>query len=248
MSTGFWLNNDGLPLQFGTQKAIPEMGGDYLMYGENREIEIYIAPAGFTVGSGMQVPALPTTFSGTTTPIAAGIQSMTTLFPLQITAPVTTSSGGLGLVLTNTQLYIDQVDLEVLVGVSAGTGGATGLTGIGLAYAISPPAGTAATFAQVAPNAGVQLMGAATNAKLATGMHYTWYADGSEFGTGTPPTAGSWLGNVPLVTSFQNAVSGALPNQAFISVLASGGTFSGTTATGLLRLRVRYNIYGAISY
>lgn len=240
MSTGFWLNQDGLALQFGTQKAIPELGGDYVAFGPNRVIETYISLATATWGTGQQVPALPSSFSGTTTPIAAGIQSMTQLFPLQGTAPVTAATSGNGLLLVNPQLYIDQIDLEVLVGASAGTGGATGLTGIGLALTTS---GSSAAFVQVTPNAGVQLVGATSNAQMGVGKHYTWYADGTASGTSSPPTAGSWLGNVPLVT---NSIT-PLPVNAFISALATGGTYSGTTAAGLLKLRISYNIYGAIN-
>lgn len=242
MVAGFWYNNDGLPLQYGTQKAIPELGGDYVMYGESREVETYIALAGFTVETGnMQVPGIPSSFTGTSTPIAAGIQSMTNLFPLQLTAPTLTASGGNGLILGNPQLWIDQVELEVLVAANAGTGGATGLTGIGL---VTTNPGTPATFVQCTPNAGVQLVGAITNANLTAGKRWTFYPDGSVFGSTNPPTAGSWLGNVPLVT---NAIT-PLPTNAWISTLAAGGTYSGTTAAGLLKLRVRYNYYGNIAY
>lgn len=241
MVAGFWVNQDGLPLQYGVQKAIPELGGDYVMYGENREIETYISLATTTFGSGQQIPALPNGFLGTSFPINAGVQSMTTMFPLQITAPVTAASSGNGLLITNPQVYIDRVDLEVLVGASAGTGGATGLTGIGL---VTTTSGASAAFVQITPNAGVQLVGAISNAQMGVGKHYTWYADGTAFGTASPPTAGSWLGNVPLVT---NAIT-PLPQEAQISALATGGTYSGTTAAGLLKLRIRYNIYGNINY
>ncbi len=48
MVAGTWTNQDGLYLQFGTQKAIPEIGGDYLAYGSNRIYEQYI-PLGTTL-------------------------------------------------------------------------------------------------------------------------------------------------------------------------------------------------------
>lgn len=35
-----WMNNDGLFLQYGTEKAVPTTGGDYCMPGELREIEV----------------------------------------------------------------------------------------------------------------------------------------------------------------------------------------------------------------
>lgn len=56
-----WLNNDGLFLQFGTDKAIPEVGGDYKSYGELRETELLI--------------------DLTTLTASAVIQSNTTFFP-----------------------------------------------------------------------------------------------------------------------------------------------------------------------
>lgn len=250
MSAGFWINNDGLAVQYGTQKVIPELGGDFLMYGENREVEAYISIGQTTFGQGgpnsFTIPALPGSFTGTSTPIAAGIQSMTTLFPLQLTPPILTASGGNGLLLTTTQLWIDQIDLEVLVTASAGAGTATALTGIGL-VTTNPTSnsGVASAFVQVTPNPGVQLLGAGAGAaftNLTSGKHWTYYSDGSTFGSATPPTAGSWLGNVPQVT---NTIT-PLPTNAWISTIANG-TITGTTAAGLLKLRIRYNIYGSIS-
>jgi hypothetical protein len=245
MSSGFWVNQDGLPLQFGTQKAIPEQGGDWLMYGENREVETYI-PLGVTQIGGtaaVPFPGLPSTFTGTGTPagttLSAGIVSMTTMFPLMDTAPVTTSTAGGVLAITQPQLFIDQIDFEVVIPAVAGTGGATGLTGIGL-VAINP---ATQAFVQIGPNAGLQLLGAATTAKMAAGMHYTWYADGTAFGTGTPPVAGAWLGNVPLMTGFAPVVE-----KAYISAICSGGPYTGTNAGGLNKLRVRYNYYGSINF
>lgn len=42
MAQGSWLNPDGLLLQYGTQKANPEQGGDYLAYGATRVMEVMI--------------------------------------------------------------------------------------------------------------------------------------------------------------------------------------------------------------
>lgn len=60
MTSGNWLNKDGLFLQFGTAKATPEVGGEYLSYGANRIVEVLIDL---------------TTLTGT-----AAIQSNTTIF------------------------------------------------------------------------------------------------------------------------------------------------------------------------
>lgn len=64
MVGGNWLNNDGLYIQYGTTKAIPEVAGDYLSYGDTREIELTITPSTLT-----------------TTPV---IQSNTTFFPSNV--------------------------------------------------------------------------------------------------------------------------------------------------------------------
>lgn len=62
MSAGVWNNNDNLTLFYGTQKAVSEQGGDFLSYGDTREIEVLI----------------PDMTKLTTLPL---IQSFTTFFP-----------------------------------------------------------------------------------------------------------------------------------------------------------------------
>jgi hypothetical protein len=59
MVGGTWLNPDGLFVQFGTNKAIPEVAGDYLSYGDTREIEATIVLSTLTA-------ATPTVISNTT--------------------------------------------------------------------------------------------------------------------------------------------------------------------------------------
>lgn len=250
MVAGYWTNQDGLPLQFGTQKVIPEIGGDFVLWGENREAEWLINLGTTSYGNSVvQNPALPATasLSYTGTPIQAGIVSMTTLFPLMPPAitgdsiPPAGSSAGI-LSILQPHLWIDQVDLEVLVAGNAGTGGGTGLTGLGL-VTINPTA-SPTQFVQVAPNAGVQFVGAITQTQIGTvGRHWTWYSDGTAFGTSSPPTAGSWLGNVPACT---NAFT-PLPQNGFLQASCTGGTYTGTSAAGLLKLRVRYCYYGTIN-
>jgi hypothetical protein len=240
MSSGFWANQDGLPVQFGTLKAQPEIGGDYLVYGETREIETYVALVPFQLGTGgVTVPAVPTgAFVGTGTPIQAGIQSMTTMFPLQITAPVVTLTSGT-LLLTNTQVFLEEVTVETLVGATGGTSINMGL--------VTTTSGTSAGFVQVTPNAGTQILSTFPIASMATaGQRATFNAAGSTAGfqwaAAAPTTttgAGSWLGNVPLVT---NAIT-PLPNQAFLSTYATGAF-----TNGLIKVRIRYTLYGNIGY
>jgi hypothetical protein len=236
MVAGFWLNQDGLPLQFGTQKAIPEVGGDYLVYGETREIEQLIPLVPMAMGTGgIQVPAPPTSFSGTSTPIAAGIQSLTDIIPLQIT-PVTTVSGGV-LTFTTNQLFFEQIEVDTIVGATGGTSISVGLA------CVNPAAGPAA-YVQVTPNAGVQLVNGLLIANMATSGQKAIFTQPGSTGLllSSPGSAiaggGSWLGSVPLVT---NALT-PLPSKAYISTIATG-----TFTSGLIKLRLRYTMYGNIS-
>lgn len=61
MVAGSWLDNDGKFRQYGTSKAVPETGGDFLAYGDVRQIEVTIDLTTLT-----------------TSPLA---QSFTTFFP-----------------------------------------------------------------------------------------------------------------------------------------------------------------------
>jgi hypothetical protein len=245
MVAGFWVNQDGLPLQFGTQKPIPELGGDYLVYGETREIEQYICLGATSFGNNaLQVPALPSSFSGTSTPIAAGIQSMTNLVPLQVTAPVTVASSGGVLTVANPQIQWDMVEVETLIAANAGSGGATGIT-VGL-VTMNP---ATQAFVQVTPNAGTQIIKSLLNAQMTAGNRLTWYPDATVFGTAIGSSvAGDWMGTttkgtqIPLVT---NSIT-PLPNNAWISAIAAGGTYTGSSGGGLLKLRLRYTVYGTI--
>jgi hypothetical protein len=246
MVAGQWYNQDGLYLQFGTQKQVPEIGGDYLVYGETREIEQYIAlvptqwgnPA--TPGtSPFVIAAAPTSFSGTSTAAAAGIQSLTTLMPLQGTLPTGLTSGTI--ILNNTQLFIEEVTVETLVAATGGTSLA-----VGLVTSSQLPGSPNSTFVQVTPNAGVQLINTLAIASMGTVGERVSFTAPNTTGlrwdtatTATGSTSGQWMGNVPLVT---NAIT-PLPQSAWISSIATG-----TFTSGLIKLRVRYTIYGNISF
>src|SRR5208282_1305079 len=67
MVAGNWLKYDGLYLQYGTQKALPEYGGDYIVYGSTRELEVLISLGAMVIGSptgNIATAALPTSFQG----------------------------------------------------------------------------------------------------------------------------------------------------------------------------------------
>lgn len=55
MVAGNWLNGDGLFVQYGTSKAVPTTMGDYLSYGETREIEFTVTFAPNLVPAGQYV-------------------------------------------------------------------------------------------------------------------------------------------------------------------------------------------------
>jgi hypothetical protein len=237
MSTGFWLNQDGLPLQFGVSKAVPTSAGDYLIYGETREMEAIIPLVPMAMGANaVQMPAPPVTFSGTSTPIAAGITSLSNIIPLQIT-PVTTVSGGV-LTFTTNQLFFEQVEVDTIVGATGGTSVAIGLVA-------ANPAATPAAYVQITPNAGTQIIKNLLIANITTsGQKTTWNLPGStgiQSGAAANNTiagGGDWLGTVPLVT---NALT-PLPAKAYMSTIATGAF-----TNGLIKVRLRYTLYGNIS-
>lgn len=249
MVSGQWYNQDGLLLNYGTGKQVPELGGDYVVYGDVRELEMYIplVPTQFgqpaTPGTNpFTVPAIPTSFSGTGTAIQAGIVSQTLFFPLQSSpAPTGLTSGTI--ILNQPQLFIEEVVVETLIGATGGTS-----IQVGLVTTNQLPGTPNATFVQVTPNAQGQLVNGLLTASMATPGQRTIFttataATGFNMGTTTPGTSvagnGAWIGNCPVPT---NAIT-PLPQSAWISAIASG-----TFTSGLLKLRVRYNMYGNISF
>jgi len=60
MSIGSYLNDDGLLIQYGTQKAIPQDGGDYVTFGSNRVAEVLVDLKSLTTSP--QVQSLTTSF------------------------------------------------------------------------------------------------------------------------------------------------------------------------------------------
>lgn len=230
MVAGTWLNQDGLYLQFGTQKAVPEIAGDFLVYGETREIEHYVGLVPFTFSTGASsivVPAAPTSFVGTTTAAAAGITSLTTLVPTQTTAVQNTLTGS-NLVINQPQLFIESCSVTTLVAAAGGTTLSVG------AVVINP---TTQVFVQATPNAQVQYINLLPTAQMAVGMTQLFYQPGST--TDSVPASvaggGSWIGAVPLLTN----VITPLPQNAYISAIAAG-----PYTNGLVKVRIRYNLFG----
>lgn len=80
MAGGNWMNNDGLYVQYGTTKAVPTTMGDYLSYGETREIEFTVTLANTAAGA--------TTILGNTTFVPTGV------FIEQVEMDVETAAAG----------------------------------------------------------------------------------------------------------------------------------------------------------
>lgn len=54
MVGGSWLNGDGLYIEYGTTKTTPETAGDYLVFGDTREIEFTLTPSTLTTSPVIQ--------------------------------------------------------------------------------------------------------------------------------------------------------------------------------------------------
>ena len=283
MAQGSWFNADGLYIQYGTAKAIPDLGGEYMTYGETRCVEVYISLAATTFGNpvtggNVVVGALPSSFVGTSTAataaLSAGIQSLNTFLPLQTIAPILTATAGQGLLLNQEQIWLDRVEFETLVQSNTGSGTtAVGLTGVGLVGVFTPAMTTAVSttglsqFVQITPNTGLQLLGSTPSGAMVNNAKWTFWPSGSTgsatnmtaWPTGssanlTTPTAGVWGGNWPLVTNTQTNPTWSSPQNptglipwAYVSAIASGGQYTGSTAAGLCRMRIFWNKYGIIN-
>lgn len=263
MTAGNWLNYDGLYLQYGTQKAVADMGGAYVMYGPWRVMEFMISPGAMSVSSpsgAANTTALPSSFQGTvasqTAAANTGIIDYTTFFPLQATAPITAASGNV-LSFVSPQIYISQIDFETIVPWSAGGGSGTGLTGIGLVYPL--PSSTVPSWVQTTnpggAGAGVNLLGAITiaNNMLNQGRHWTFFADGTMINLLTSPATpidtnypvpGTFLttdkGSISLTTPAATILPGGIANNAYVSAIVSGGQFTQATAGGLSLFTIKW--------
>jgi hypothetical protein len=253
MVAGSWYNQDGLYLQYGTQKPVPEIGGDYQVYGELRVTEILVplVPMQFTA-AGLQVPAPPTTFSGTTTAQAAGITSLTTFFPLAQVAPVTAASSSL-ITVNAPQIWIESVEVDTMMAVT-GSGSVT--MNMGLATTSQLPGTPNASFVQITSSSlsstGTQILnafpltssGAATlQGGVGAKTYYTGQAGYTYSGAGDAVVAtggGGWVGQFSPLPS--NAIT-PLPQSAWLSTVLSGALTS-----GLLKVRVKYVFFGNINY
>lgn len=107
MVGGNWMNNDGMYLQFGTSKATATTMGDFLSYGDTREIEFTLTPSGLTTSPAIQ---------GNTTFLPTGVFIESIETSVEATAPAGGTSISIGTmradrstVISNTGLLNAQV-------------------------------------------------------------------------------------------------------------------------------------------
>lgn len=259
MIAGNWINYDGLNLNYGTQKTLPEIAGEFGLDGDQRVLEIYLNLAANTVAVGHNVlPAIPqystsaNINANTTTLAAAGIVSDTLLFPTQVYDNSTYwSSGAAQSGVLNPQLFIESVETRTLI---PATGGAATSLNLGLTtLQTGQTSGPSTWIVPIAStmdtaNAYTQILNTFTNAIMRySGQTQFAYpnANGAEYlplsgGAG----AGTWVvnGNVPITTTAQSTATGApLAQSAFLTAGAVSGTYNG----GLLKVRIKYSVYGS---
>lgn len=114
MSSGSWSNSDGLYIQYGTTKAVTEVAGDYVQWGDNRLIEATISLSSLNTSSG--------TIVSNTLFFPAGQNLFIEKVELVSEVPMTTTGSptlSIGLI------QDDRVTVPPAGGTSTGTGGAT---------------------------------------------------------------------------------------------------------------------------
>jgi hypothetical protein len=243
MVSGNWLNYDGLNLNYGTTKALPEIAGDFMTYGDNREIEVYLNLAPNTLNGlpGLLQYSTLLFGSSSTTAAAAGIISETLLFPLNNGTSAIPTTGSTPLYPI---IYLEQIEIITLIPMVASS--ATGIN-LGLVTTQTQASG-ASQFVQVTPNAGTQLLKGSgfTNSLFTTvGQKIVLTPLTADSIPASTAGQGDWLilGNVPVTTIYSNSASTALAGSAFLSAGAVGGTYT----SGLLKIRIKYCIYGTIN-
>jgi hypothetical protein len=231
-------------------------------------VQVGALPSSFVGNSSAAIGALQA--------LSAGIQSLNTMVPLQTIAPIVSATAGQGLLLNQENIWWDRIEFETLVPSNTGSGTvAVGLTGIGLVGSLSQGAttltGGIAQFVQITPQTGLQIMGSVPSAAMSANSKVTFWPSGST-GSATNnsmlPNASTttaaflsntivgpiWMGNLPLVTNGQTNPSWTSPQNpsgvipwGYISAIASGGQYTGSTAAGLVKVRIFWNKYGTIN-
>jgi hypothetical protein len=181
-----WLNKDGLFLQFGADKAISTVAGEYLTENDGSRI------VDFNVDLTKLLPVAS----------SAGIISNTLIWPASPTG-------------TTQNMYVEQVDVITLVGMTV-LSGATAIN-VGLTSTVDRTTVISATA----------FVNGMLNASFTTSGQKVSLTAGS---TG----AGGYIG-----TPGNNTVP------AYLTVSSVGG--AGTYSAGLIKVRIKYSMYGTIT-
>ena len=220
---GLWVNNDGLPLEYGPLKQVPSMGGEYLNYGSNRIIEARINLANLITANATIID-----------PVLI-IPSMANVYveKVELTAEVGMSTGSsptLSIGVCNAALTggSSTVTYGTYTTYSNSTTGAyqyeyTAASG----YSASTTAGTAITTATIPSNGGTAFVSALAASNLSSAGDLVTLTTGS---TG----AGNYIGN------FQDVTNLTAP----MFLTATLGTH---TATGVIVCRIFYHGVGVIA-
>lgn len=102
MAGGNWMNNDGMFIQFGTSKAIPTTMGDFLSYGETRDIEFTLTPSTLTTSPAIQ---------GNTTFLPTGVYIESIMTQAEATPPAGGTSISIGTMRADRSTVISNVAL-----------------------------------------------------------------------------------------------------------------------------------------
>ena len=148
MVGGNWMNNDGLFVQYGTSKAVPTTMGDYLSYGEWREIEFTA-----NLATGNPLATAGTYIMGNTTMLPTGVFIESVNYSVETAGAGGTSiSGGTiradrstSISATNLSAAIATASLTAGANVTVTTGGIVGTTTSftdGFAYITATTIGT----------------------------------------------------------------------------------------------------------
>lgn len=203
MVAGSWLNSDNLFLKFGTAKATPEIAGEFLSYGEVRNVEVLLDITSTNANQYWSTASSPAGYGVTNAANSPLIVSDTELFPASIT--------------TGSKLFIEQVEVVTLTGMTV-LSGATGIS-IGLI--------SANDRATIPSGGSTALVNALANASFTTTGQKITLTTGST-------SAGGYIGTAVTATTYP----------LLITLTTIGG--AGTYSAGLLKVRVKYNMFGNI--
>ena len=203
MVGGSWLNADSLFLKFGTQKAVPEIAGEFLSYGQTRDVEVLVDLTSTNVNQYWSTASSPVGFGVTNAANSPLIISDTEIFPASIT--------------TGSKLFIESIEVITLTGMTVGSGA----TGISLGVI------SANDRATIPSGGSTALVNALANASFTTTGQKVILTTGST-------SAGGYIGTAATATTYP----------LLLTLTTIGGT--GTYSAGLIKVRVKYNMFGNI--